>query len=613
MPHNTNLLLRLGFNPMRFRFAIITACASIAALFIAQYLQLVHPQWAAMTVWASAQPWRENLLEKSWWRFAGTVIGVLAGVVLIQLHLINPLLFIVGLAMWLGACSGIGQLQKGFVAYGTFLAGYSAVMVSMLSVHSTDDLFMVAWDRLWTILVGVLSAVVFNFLFTPKREQEPVITLKNQIDTQFYQVMHQVIEEKKPIKQQDIEQLWQAMVSYEDILEANRIGWRYHRKQVAKARQKLISQSQILLHLEQFQSMPSFYFPSQEPTDTQWKHILSLCPNGALKTLLIPLYYAMLGKSIKRTNQNDPLKLHQNKISAWHAFTRSFVTIGAVGVLWLWTQWQALAYLTLGLSVMLALFASIDYPAKFMKYIFTGQFFGAIVALICTWCLWPFASSSWQMTLLIIPVIISGVVIYSHNKLILIAFDYIMVSLILLQPSYPFPLTFTQNVGNAIAVVSGPLVAMAAFAWIFPTNPKKRYQQLIHLSEQQFKQGINLLLKGNKPSTTQIMHRLLSGLLLARKNKQPFTSTIHFFEINHGIWLNLFILNKKFAHSPSKKRALLVLEKRIQQNHLEPNKLNQLINRLQNQNKPIKELEQLKEYLIKKNSMHCFLSPPEGG
>lgn len=111
-------------------------------------------------------------------------------------------------------------------------------------------------------------------------------------------------------------------------------------------------------------------------------------PEWGAQNTANPLYYAMLGKSIKRTNQNDPLKLHQNKISAWHAFTRSFVTIGAVGVLWLWTQWQALAYLTLGLSVMLALFASIDYPAKFMKYIFTGQFFGAIVALICTWCLY---------------------------------------------------------------------------------------------------------------------------------------------------------------------------------------------------------------------------------
>ncbi len=49
---------------------------------------------------------------KSWWRFAGTVCGVLAGVVLIQLHLIHPLLFIIGLASWLGICSGIGQLQR---------------------------------------------------------------------------------------------------------------------------------------------------------------------------------------------------------------------------------------------------------------------------------------------------------------------------------------------------------------------------------------------------------------------------------------------------------------------------------------------------------------------
>lgn len=127
------------------------------------------------------------------------------------------------------------------------------------------------------------------------------------------------------------------------------------------------------------------------------------------------------------------------------------------------------------MSVMLALFASLDYPARFMRNIFTGQLFGAIAALICTWYLWPFASSSWQMTLFIIPVIISGVVIFSHNRLILIAFDYIMVSLILLQPSYPFTLSLTQSIGNAIAIVSGPLVAMAAFAWIYPTSPKKCY------------------------------------------------------------------------------------------------------------------------------------------
>ncbi|MEY0662683.1 FUSC family protein [Providencia rettgeri] len=597
MLQNITFLHRLGFNPIRFRFAVITACASIAALFIAQYLQLVHPQWAAMTVWASAQPWRENLLEKSWWRFAGTVIGVLVGVILIQLHIISPLLFIVGLALWLGACSGIGQLQKGFVAYGTFLAGYSAVMVSMLSVHMTDNLFMVAWDRLWTILVGVLSAVVFNFLFTPKREQEPVITLKNQVDTLFYQILHRTLEKKKPIKSQEIDQLWQVMTSYEEILETNRIGWHYHRKQVAKARQKLMFQSQILLHLDKYQSIAPFYFPAQEPADKEWKYILSLCPNGVLKMLLVPFYYATLGKSIKKINKTDKLKLHQDKISAWQSFTRSFVTIGAVGVLWFWTQWQMLAYLILGLSVMLALFASLDHPARFMKNIFTGQFFGAIAALICMWCLWPFTSSSWQMTFLIIPVIISGIVIFSHNRLILIAFDYIMVSLILLQPSYPFALSFPQSIGNAIAIVSGPLVAMAAFAWIYPTSPKKRYQQLIYLSEQQFKQGITALIQSHKPSTTQFIHRLFSGLLLAKKANFSPSPIFDFFITRQSIWLYLLILQKQFTHHASKKRALIALEKRIQQNRFDLKKISTLFRHLQRNESDNEELEQLEKYV----------------
>ncbi len=37
-------------------------------------------------------------------------------------------------------------------------------------------------------------------------------------------------------------------------------------------------QSQILLHLDKYQSIAPFYFPALEPTETQWKHILSLCP-----------------------------------------------------------------------------------------------------------------------------------------------------------------------------------------------------------------------------------------------------------------------------------------------------------------------------------------------
>ncbi|HHR6053533.1 TPA: FUSC family protein [Providencia alcalifaciens] len=590
MSQPTTFMQRLGFDSDRLRFAMITACASILALFIAEYAGLAHPQWAAMTVWASAQPWRENLLEKSWWRFAGTVSGVLAGVMLIQLHQISPLLFVISLAGWLGACSGIGQLQKGFVAYGTFLAGYSAVMVSMLSVHATNNLFFVAWDRFWTILVGVLCAIVFNFLFTPKREQTAIIALKQKIDTQFYTILHRSLYKKEPIAKHEIDTLWQQMTTYDEQLEANRIGWRYHRKQVAKARQQLFFQSQILLQLEHVKNIAAFPFPKIQPTEQQWKHILSVCPNGVLKNLLIPLFYVSKGVSIKAHYRVDKLKLHHDRISAWQAFARAFVTIATVGFLWLVTQWQALAYLTLGLSVMIALFASLDYPAKFMKNIFTGQSLGAIAALICTWCLWPFASSSWQMSVFIVPVIISGIFVFAHSKLILIAFDYIMVSLILLQPSYPFTLSFPESLGNAIAIVCGPLVAMGAFYWIYPTNPKKRYQNLILLSEQQFKLGLNKIITGQKPSTSQMSHRLFSGLILARKNDASFEKTLQFFAIRHGIWLNLMQVYKQFSACESHKRALKGLVLHLQRPHPDAVKIHRFTQRLRRKAKNSGEL-----------------------
>lgn len=584
---------RFGFDFNRLRFAMITACASILALFIAEYAGLTHPQWAAMTVWASAQPWRENLLEKSWWRFAGTISGVLAGVILIELHLVNPLLFVISLAGWLSICTGIGQLQKGFVAYGTLLAGYSAVMVSMLSVHATDNIFSVAWDRFWTILVGVSCAIMFNLLFTPNREKNSVVALKQQIDQQFYQILHRSIYRKECIEKKDIDTLWQKMVTYDEQLEANRIGWCYHRKQVVKARQQLFAQSQILLQIDKFKGGTAFPFPAIQPTESQWKHILSLCPNGVLKNLLIPLFYVSKGLSIKAKHRVDKLKLHHDRIAAWQAFLRSFITIATIGLLWLATQWQALAYLTLGLSVMIALFASLDYPARFMKNIFTGQSFGALAALICTWCLWPFASSSWQMTLFIVPIIISGIFVFAHKRLILIAFDYIMVFLILLQPSYPFTLSFPESIGNAIAIICGPLVAMGAFYWIYPTNPKKRYQNLIFLSEQQFKIGLNKIIAGQKPSTSQISHRLFSGLILARKSDYPLDITIQFFAVRLSIWLNIMQVYKQFLSSESYNRALKGLVSRLLRPQPDVEKIHRLLQTLLRRQQNSAELSQL--------------------
>ena len=137
-----------GFDLPRMRFAFRTALACVVALLLAWALGLEHPQWAGMSVWAAAQPTRGQLIEKSFFRFAGTVSGTIVGVLLVLGFEIHPAILVIGLALWIAVCTWIGNLQRGFVAYGTVLAGYSASMVALLDTAHPDHVFALGADRL---------------------------------------------------------------------------------------------------------------------------------------------------------------------------------------------------------------------------------------------------------------------------------------------------------------------------------------------------------------------------------------------------------------------------------------------------------------------------------
>jgi uncharacterized membrane protein YccC len=55
-----------------------TAIAACLALVLARLIGLEYPQWSAMTIWASSQPLRGQLLERSFFRMAGTVVARLS-------------------------------------------------------------------------------------------------------------------------------------------------------------------------------------------------------------------------------------------------------------------------------------------------------------------------------------------------------------------------------------------------------------------------------------------------------------------------------------------------------------------------------------------------------
>ena len=54
-----------------------------------------------------------------------------------------------------------GNVLRGFVAYGTILAGYTAAMVALLDTAHPDHVLALGTDRLLTVLTGVATA--FNW------------------------------------------------------------------------------------------------------------------------------------------------------------------------------------------------------------------------------------------------------------------------------------------------------------------------------------------------------------------------------------------------------------------------------------------------------------------
>lgn len=157
----------LGFDLSKFHLSLRTAVTACAALLIAWLLGLDHPQWSAMTVWVAAQPTRGQVSEKSVFRIAGTVSGTVAGVLLTLCSGGEPLLLAAGLSLWIALCAGIANAQRGFVAYGAVLAGYSASIVALADNVQSNSILSVGFDRPATILVGVLVALIVGLIFTP--------------------------------------------------------------------------------------------------------------------------------------------------------------------------------------------------------------------------------------------------------------------------------------------------------------------------------------------------------------------------------------------------------------------------------------------------------------
>jgi hypothetical protein len=134
------------------------------ALYIAFWLQLDNASWAGASAAIVCQPNLGASLRKGWFRMIGTAAGAVFIVVLTACFPQNRFGFLLGLALWGGACGVMVTLLRNFAAYSAALAGFTAAIIASDEFGATGgangDVLMLAIARASEIGIGIVCAGV---------------------------------------------------------------------------------------------------------------------------------------------------------------------------------------------------------------------------------------------------------------------------------------------------------------------------------------------------------------------------------------------------------------------------------------------------------------------
>ncbi|MBY6090320.1 FUSC family protein [Maritimibacter alkaliphilus] len=598
----TAFLATAGFDAGRLSYAARTAVAAALAFVLAWLLGLEHPQWAGMAVWAASQPTRGQLIEKSLFRVLGTVVGSIAGVLLVLGAQYDTSLLVIGLALWVALCTGAGNLLRGFVCYGAVLAGYTAAMVALLDAAHPDRVLALGADRMATVLTGVIVAALIGYVFAPPADggglRRGVLALLADLLARAAR--------PAPADAEAVDQaLLHRIAEAEELLDQHGAGSIRSRHMVRATRDLLIAAIALLLWRRgrgrSFESAASAAGLQDAAEALRAGQIGSaaraleeVCAAGGAESevgldgTLAPLAEALRSWSPEgpvRSEAALPQVLHRDWVGAREAMIRAGGMILLFGAIWLATGWSAGAYMLLGLSIMLSLFSTFPNPTGMMRFVFTGQLLGVLGALACRWLAWPLAGSETQMILLTLPFILVGPFLVAHHRTTAASFDYNMLLLLMLQPHWPLEGSFVQSATAGIAVIAAPATAYVAYRLVYPLSLRRRSETLLAMMRHDLADlaADPRALERRKTWQARLYHRTLRLVRVsersARANGQALEVSLALLTLGHAVLYCHGLLSDPQA-SASDRRAARAALARVARFRSQPERAGSALSRL---------------------------------
>jgi uncharacterized membrane protein YccC len=174
-------------------FSLKTFAAAMISYYLSLRIGFSQPVWAITTVYLVSQPLAGMVLSKALFRLLGTFLGGAAAVVLLPAFVNEPLVLSFAMALWLGLCIYIAQLDRAPRSYTFLLAGYTAAIIGFPSVLAPGNIFNTAVLRVQEIGIGIVVTSLIHGVIFPrtvtKRLHQQIMAVVSSVEQGSYRAL----------------------------------------------------------------------------------------------------------------------------------------------------------------------------------------------------------------------------------------------------------------------------------------------------------------------------------------------------------------------------------------------------------------------------------------
>ncbi|WP_312525715.1 FUSC family protein [Paracoccus sp. (in: a-proteobacteria)] len=483
---------RLGFDRPKFLQGLQVSSAALIALVLAWLLRLEHPQWAAITVFVTLQPTRGQIIEKSSYRFIGTIIGSGFGTAVAWFAGGKLGIELLALAFWASLMVFIGSLQRSYRSYGTVLAGYSAIIVIVLNPFSPETVREVASDRVLTVLIGALTGVIWAYLARLNGSDHEVQLKARRLTAD---ILHLAGAAQSDAARRD-HGAFGRLITAASLLQEELNTLTANGKLARSGRFEPLLPALVNLLFASFQHPPNPALgESLEGAAVQLhgqndfsgmihalRKMIARAEDPVVEDALSSLLLALSNLDEERGSR-DLMRKERRRYAldwtgAWQGALRIFIVLSCLGLGWVLTQDASFQYALVSAAICMSLATTGVTPTRKMQDVIKGQFAAAAVAIATEMLLWPLFPSPEGQLLSLLPALCSFAFIRSHRGMSLSAPDYAITLFLLLSPSYgPYQISVLP-IWKGLMAASGGVLGYLAFFLIFPTDARGRRKAL---------------------------------------------------------------------------------------------------------------------------------------